>query len=131
MKRSLTFILLAIFIVALMGGCNEKPITQEVDFSKIEKLSIITPDEKEIFLNDSDKNTVIDILSKAESSTETEDFDGGIWLQAYSGDKIRWNITVYDADHISTGAESDVMYKISESDYKMIDDIYVKSVDIE
>lgn len=131
MKRSLTFILLAIFIVALMGGCNEKPITQEVDFSKIEKLSFITPDEREIFLNDSDKNTVIDILSKAESSTETEDFDGGIWLQAYSGDKIRWNITVYDADHISTGAESDVMYKISESDYKMIDDIYVKSVDIE
>ena len=129
MKRSLTLILLAIFMVALMGGCNEKPITQEVDFSKIEKLSFITPDEREIFLNDSDKNTVIDILSKAESSTETEDFDGGIWLQAYSGDKIRWNITVYDANHISTGADSDVMYKISESDYKMIDDIYVKSVD--
>lgn len=129
MKRSLTFILLAIFIVALMGGCNEKPITQEVDFSKIEKLSIVTPDEEEIFLNDSDKNTVIDILSKAESSTETEDFDGGIWLQAYSGDKTKWNITVYDANHISAGTDSDVMYKISERDYKMIDDIYVKSVD--
>lgn len=129
MKRLLTLILLAIFMVALMGGCNEKSITQEVDFSKIEKLSIITPDEKEIFLNDSDKNTVIDILSKAESSTETEDFDGGIWLQAYSGDKIKWNITVYDANHISAGTDSDVMYKISESDYKMIDDIYVKSVD--
>ncbi|MGN0461400.1 MAG: hypothetical protein ACI4HZ_03060 [Ruminococcus sp.] len=129
MKRSLTHILLAIFMVALMGGCNEKSITQEVDFSKIEKLSIITPDEKEIFLNDSDKKRVTDILSKAESSTETEDFDGGIRLQAYSGDKIKWNITVYDANHISAGTDSDVMYKISESDYKMIDDIYVKSVD--
>lgn len=116
-------------MVAVMGGCNEKSITQEVDFSKIEKLSIITPDEKEIFLNDSDKKIVTDILSKAESSTETEEFDGGIWLQAYSGDKIKWNITVYDANHISTGTDSDVMYKISESDYKMIDDIYVKSVD--
>ena len=94
MKRSLTLILLAIFMVALMGGCNEKSITQEVDFSKIEKLSIITPDEKEIFLNDSDKKIVTDILSKAECSTETEEFDGGIWLQAYSGDKIKWNITV-------------------------------------
>ena len=129
MKRSLTLILLVIFMVAVMGGCNEKSITQEVDFSKIEKLSIITPDEKEIFLNDSDKKIVTDILSKAESSTETEEFDGGIWLQAYSGDKIKWNITIYDANHISTGTDSDVMYKISESDYKMIDDIYVKSVD--
>lgn len=129
MNRSLTLILLAIFMVALMGGCNEKSITQEVDFSKIEKLSIITPDEKEIFLNDSDKNTVIDILSKAESSTETEEFDGGIFLQAYSGDKILWNIAIYGADRISTGADSDVMYKISESDYKIIDDIYVKSVE--
>ena len=129
MKRLLTLILLAIFMVALMGGCNEKSITQEVDFSKIEKLSIITPDEKEIFLNDSDKKIVTDILSKAESSTETEEFDGGIWLQAYSGDKILWNITVYDANHISTGTDSDVMYKISESDYKIIDDIYVKSIE--
>ena len=51
MKRLLTLILLAIFMVALMGGCNEKPITEEVNFSKIEKLSIITPDEKEIFLH--------------------------------------------------------------------------------
>ena len=129
MKRLLTLILLAIFMVALMGGCNEKSITQEVDFSKIEKLSIITPDEKEIFLNDSDKNTVTDILSKAESSTETEEFYGGIFLQAYSGDKILWNITVYDANHISAGTDSDVMYKISEIDYKIIDDIYVKSVE--
>lgn len=129
MKRLLTLILLAIFMVALMGGCNEKSITQEVDFSKIEKLSFIAPDVSEIFLNDSDKNTVIDILSKAEPSTETEEFDGGIWLQAYSGDKIKWNITIYDENHISTGTDSDVMYKISESDYKMIDDIYVKSVD--
>ena len=129
MKRSLTFILLAVFIVALMGGCNKKPITQEVNFSKIEKLSFITPDEKEIFLKDSEKNTVIDILSKAEISTETEKFDGGIFLRAYSGDKILWNITVYDANHISTGTDSDVMYKISESDYKIIDDIYVKSVE--
>lgn len=129
MKRSLTLILLAIFMVALMGGCNEKSITEEVNFSKIEKLSIITPDEKEIFLNDSDKNTVTDILSKAEISTETEEFDGGIFLRVYSGDKIKWNITVYDANHISTGTDSDVMYKISESDYKMIDDIYVKSVE--
>lgn len=129
MNRSLTLILLAIFMVALMGGCNEKSITQEVNFSKIEKLSIITPDEKEIFLNDSDKNTVTDILSKAESSTETEEFDGGISLQAYSGDKILWNIKVYNADHISVGTDSDVMYKISESDYKIIDDIYVKSVE--
>lgn len=129
MKRSFTIVLLAFFMVLLMGGCTEKSITQEVDFSKIEKLSFITPDEKEILLNDSDKNTVIDILSKAESSTETEEFDGGIFLQAYSGDKIQWNITIYDANHISTGTDSDVMYKISERDYKMIDDIYVKSVD--
>lgn len=72
MKRSLTFILLAVFMVALMGGCYER----------------------EIFLNDSDKKIVTDILSKVECSTETEEFDGGIWLQAYSGDKIKWNITV-------------------------------------
>lgn len=128
MKRSLTLILLAVFIVALLGGCNEKPITQEVNFSKIEKLSFITPDEKEIFLKDSDKNTVIDILSKAEPSTETKEFDGGIFLQAYSGDKIMWNITVYDADHISTGAESNVMYKVSQYDYNIIDDMYSKRI---
>lgn len=107
-----------------MSSCNNNSISQEVNFSEIEKLSFKMPDEKEIFLNESDKKTVLNILSNAVSSGESKELDGGICLVAYMGDEPERYITVYDSNHISVGTDSKTMYKISESDYTVICDLY-------
>ncbi|MGN0459378.1 MAG: hypothetical protein ACI4HL_00530 [Ruminococcus sp.] len=124
MKKVFAVFLLLILTATSMGGCENNSISQEVDFSNVDKLSFITPDEKEIFLDDNHKETVIDILSNADYSGESGEIDGGIWIRAYSGDKTEYNITVYDANHISFSTDSRGMYKISESDYKIINELY-------
>ncbi len=126
MKKSFALFLSAVFMVAFMSSCNNNSISQEVCFSKIERLSFRTPDEKEIFLNENDKETVLNILSNAVPSAESKELDGGICFIAYIGDKTEWYITVYDSSHISAGTDIKTMYKISESDYTVICDLYEK-----
>lgn len=116
-----------LFIVVVGAGCRNDTITQEINFSDAEKISFRTPDEREIFLNEDDKEKVIDILSQATLSGEKEDFDGGLSLNVYIDDKIRY-VTIYDYEHISAGKDSMYMYEIPESDYYTIDDIYNTSV---
>ncbi|MGN1131804.1 MAG: hypothetical protein ACI4RL_02775 [Ruminococcus sp.] len=124
MKKVFAVFLLLILTATSMGGCKNNSVSQEVDFSNVDKLSFITPDEKEMFLDDNDKETVIDILSNADYSGESGEIDGGILLKAYSGDKTEYNITVYDANHVSIKKDSRGMYKISERDYKIINELY-------
>ncbi|MGN0476628.1 MAG: hypothetical protein ACI4HM_04735 [Ruminococcus sp.] len=128
MKKVFAVFLLLILTATLMVGCENNSVFQEVDFSTVDKLSFITPDEKEIFLDDNDKETVIDILSNADYSGESGEIDGGIWIRAYSGDKTEYNITVYDANHVSIRNDSQGMYKISESDYEIINELYHTNV---
>ena len=109
-----------------MSSCNNNSISQEVSFSEIERLSFRTPDEKEIFLNENDKETVLNILSNAVPSAESRELDGGICFTAYTGNETEWYITVYDSSHISAVTDFKTMYKISESDYTVICDIYEK-----
>lgn len=129
MKKSLVLFLSAVFMIVFMSSCNNNSISQEVNFSEIERLSFITPDEKEIFLNENDKETVLNILSNAEPSAESKELDGGICFTAYKGNEIEWYITVYDSTHIFAGADSETMYKISESDYTLICDLYENNAD--
>lgn len=127
MKKIFPVFLLFLAVMVLMTGCNSNNILKEINFSDAEKISFRTPDEREIFLNEDDKEKVIDILSKATLSGKKEDFDGGLSLNVYIDDKVKY-VTIYDYEHISAGKDSMYMYEIPESDYYIIDDIYNTSV---
>ena len=126
MKKSFVLFLSAVLMVVFMSSCNNNSTSPRVSFSEIERLSFRTPDEKEIFLNENDKETVLNILSNAVSSAELRELDGGICFTAYTGNETEWYITVYDSSHIFVVADFKTMYKISESNYTVICDSYEK-----
>lgn len=115
MKRIIVFILMIITTMSIMCGCSK--ITDKVDFDKIDKLSIVTDKGKEYTLNSNQKDTVISALKNAESSSDSNDYDGGFSINGYVDNKVEYTFTVANENHITANTDKNSVYKISEEDY--------------
>ena len=118
MKRTITLILLIVMIISVMCGCSK--ITDKVDFGKIDKLSIVTDKGKEYTLNSNQKDTAISALKNAESSSDSNDYDGGFSINGYVDNKVEYTFTVANENHITVNADKNSVYKISEEDYSAL-----------
>lgn len=118
MKRTITLILLIVMIISVMCGCSK--ITDKVDFDKIDKLSIVTDKGKEYTLNSNQKDTVISALKNAESSSDSNDYDGGFSIDGYVDNKVEYTFTVANENHITVNTDKNSVYKISEEDYSTL-----------
>lgn len=118
MKRTITLILLIVMIISVMCGCSK--ITDKVDFDKIDKLSIVTDKGKEYTLNSNQKDTVISALKNAESSSNSNDYDGGFSINGYVDSKVKYTFTVANENHITVNTDKSLVYKISEEDYSAL-----------
>lgn len=118
MKRTITLILLIVMIISVMCGCSK--ITDKVDFDKIDKLSIVTDKGKEYTLNSNQKDTVISALKNAESSSNSNDYDGGFSINGYVDSKVKYTFTIANENHIIINTDKSSVYKISEENYSAL-----------
>lgn len=118
MKRIITLILLIVMTMSVMCGCSK--ITDKVDFDRIDKLSIVTDNGKEYPLNYNQKDTVISTLKNAESSSNSNDYDGGFSINGYVDSKVKYTFTVANENHITVNTDKNSVYKISEEDYSAL-----------
>lgn len=118
MKRIITLILLIVMTMSVMCGCSK--ITDKVDFDKIDKLSIVTDKGKEYTLNSNQKDTIISALKNAESSSDSNDYDGGFSINGYVDNKVEYTFTVANENHITVNTDKSSVYKISEEDYSAL-----------
>lgn len=115
MKRTIVFILMIITIMSVMCGCSK--ITDKVDFDKIDRLSVVTDKGKEYPLNYNQKDTVISALKNAESSSNSNDYDGGFSINGYVDSKVKYTFTIANENHIIINTDKNSVYKISEENY--------------
>ena len=118
MKRTITLILLIVMIISVMCGCSK--ITDKVDFDKIDKLSIVTDKGKEYTLNSNQKDTVISALKNAESSSDSNDYDGGFSINGYVDSKVKYTFTIANENHITVNTNKNSVYKISAENYSAL-----------
>lgn len=118
MKRTITLILLIVMIISVMCGCSK--ITDKVDFDKIDRLSVVTDKGKEYTLNSNQKDTVISALKNAESSSDSNDYDGGFSINGYVDSKVKYTFTVANENHITVNTDKNSVYKILEEDYSAL-----------
>lgn len=104
--------------MSVMCGCSK--ITDKVDFDKIDKLSIVTDKGKEYTLNSNQKDTVISVLENAESSSDSNDYDGGFSINGYVDSKVKYTFTIANENHITVNTDKNSVYKISEEDYSAL-----------
>ena len=105
-------------IISVMCGCSK--ITDKVDFDKIDRLSVVTDKGKEYPLNYNQKDTVISALKNAESSSDSNDYDGGFSINGYVDNKVEYTFTVANENHITVNTDKNSVYKISEDDYSTL-----------
>lgn len=98
-------------------------VNNDVYFDKITSISWLKPDENEVNFNKEDSEKILDILSKAELSSDNEERDGGLWLKAHTDDNEKYSITICGYKNISFSFDSEHKYKISESDYDTINNL--------
>ena len=118
MKRIITLILLIVMTMSVMCGCSK--ITDKVDFDKIDRLSVVTDNGKEYPLNYNQKDTVISTLKNAESSSNSNDYDGGFSINGYVDSKVKYTFTIANENHITVNTDKNSVYKISEEDYSTL-----------
>lgn len=118
MKRTIVFILIIITTMSVMCGCSK--ITDKIDFDKIDRLSVVTDNGKEYTLNSNQKDTVISVLKKAESSSDSNDYDGGFSINGYVDSKVKYTFTIANENHIIINTDKNSVYKISEENYSAL-----------
>ena len=118
MTRTIVFILMIITTMSVMCGCSK--ITDKVDFDKIDRLSVVTDKGKEYPLNSNQKDTVISALKNAESSSNSNDYDGGFSINGYVDSKVKYTFTIANENHIIINTDKNSVYKISEEDYSAL-----------
>ena len=114
------FLIFLISTLILLVGCQSNKVNNDVYFDKIASISWLKPDENEVNFNKEDSEKILDILSKAELSSDNEETNGGLWLKAYTDDNEKYSITICGYKNISFSFDSEHKYKISESDYDTI-----------
>ena len=118
MKRTIVFILMIITTMSVMCGCSK--ITDKVDFDKIDRLSVVTDKGKEYTLNSNQKDTVISSLKNAESSSDSNDYDGGFSINGYVDSKVEYTFSIANENHITVNTDKNSVYKISAENYSAL-----------
>lgn len=118
MKRTIVFILMILMTMSVMCGCSK--ITDKVDFDRIDKLSVVTDNGKEYTLNSNQKDIVISSLKNAESSSDSNDYDGGFSINGYVDSKVKYTFSIANENHIAINTDENSVYKISEEDYSAL-----------
>ena len=103
MKKFLIFLISTLIILV---GCQSNKVNNDVYFDKISSISWLKPDENEVNFNKEDSEKILDILSKAELSSDNEETNGGLWLKAYTDDNQKYSITICGYKNISFSFDS-------------------------
>lgn len=104
-------------------GCGDTKITDKVNFSDFDEITVVMSDESTAVLGEVDFKTVKNILQSAETGGTSGEFDGGILIETRKDGIVTHNIRVGGADKICVDKDNSTVYKISDDDYKTLEKV--------
>lgn len=104
-------------------GCGDTKITDKVNFSDVDEITVVMSDESTAVLGEVDFKTVKNILQSAETGGTSGEFDGGILIETRKDGIVTHNIRVGGADKICVDKDNSTVYKISDDDYKTLEKV--------
>ena len=107
-------------VAVMLCGCGDTKITDKVNFSDVDEITVVMSDESTAVLGEVDFKTVKNILQSAETGGE---FDGGILIETRKDGIVTHNIRVGGADKICVDKDNSTVYKISDDDYKTLEKV--------
>ena len=105
-------------VAVMLCGCGDTKITDKVNFSDVDEITVVMSDESTAVLGEVDFKTVKNILQSAETGGTSGEFDGGILIETRKDGIVTHNIRVGGADKICVDKDNSTVYKISDDDYK-------------
>ena len=109
-------------VAVMLCGCGDTKITDKVNFSDVDEITVVMSDESTAVLGEVDFKTVKNILQSAETGGTSGEFDGGILIETRKDGIITHNIRV-GADKICVDKDNSTVYKISDDDYKTLEKV--------
>ena len=106
-----------------VSGCGDTKITDKVNFSDVDEITVVMSDESTAVLGEVDFKTVKNILQSAETGGTSGEFDGGILIETRKDGIVTHNIRVGGADKICVDKDNSTVYKISDDDYKTLEKV--------
>lgn len=104
-------------------GCGDTKITDKVNFSDVDEITVVMSDKSTAVLGEVDFKTVKNILQSAETGGTSGEFDGGILIESRKDGIVTHNIRVGGADKICVDKDNSTVYKISDDDYKTLEKV--------
>lgn len=110
-------------VAVMLCGCGDTKITDKVNFSDVDEITVVMSDESTAVLGEVDFKTVKNILQSAETGGSSGEFDGGILIETRKDGIVTHNISVGGADKICVDKDNSTVYKISDGDYKTLEKV--------
>lgn len=110
-------------VAVMLCGCGDMKITDKVNFSDVDEITVVMSDESTAVLGEVDFKTVKNILQSAETGGKSGEFDGGILIETRKDGIVTHNIRVGGADKICVDKDNSTVYKISDDDYKTLEKV--------
>ena len=110
-------------VAVMLCGCGDTKITDKVNFSDVDEITVVMSDESTAVLGEVDFKTVKNILQSAETGGTSGEFDGGILIETHKDGIVTHNIRVGGADKIRVDKDNSTVYKISDDDYKTLEKV--------
>lgn len=110
-------------VAVMLCGCGDTKITDKVNFSDVDEITVVMSDESTAVLGEVDFKTVKNILQSAETGGTSGEFDGGILIEIRKDGIVTHNIRVGGADKICVDKDNSTVYKISDDDYKTLEKV--------
>lgn len=110
-------------VAVMLCGCGDTKITDKVNFSDIDEITVVMSDESTAVLGEVDFKTVKNILQSAETGGTSGEFDGGILIETRKDGIVTHTIRVGGAGKICVDKDNSTVYKISDDDYKTLEKV--------
>ena len=81
-------------VAVMLCGCGDTKITDKVNFSDVDEITVVMSDESTAVLGEVDFKTVKNILQSAETGGTSGEFDGGILIETRKDGIVTHNIRV-------------------------------------
>lgn len=104
-------------VAVMLCGCGDTKITDKVNFSDVDEITVVMSDESTAVLGEVDFKTVKNILQSAETGGTSGEFDGGILIETRKDGIVTHNIK------ICVDKDNSTVYKISDGDYKTLEKV--------
>ena len=108
-------------VAIMLCGCGDTKITDKVNFSDVDEITVVMSDESTAVLGEVDFKTVKNILQSAETGGTSGEF--GILIETRKDGIVTHNIRVGGADKICVDKDNSTVYKISDDDYKTLEKV--------